>query len=275
MKDAIVVGNGIMGATIARALTGKGLDVLVVDDKRPLCGTAPSGGHLRPSWFGGMKKADYEPAMELLDSVWGLKEEQFLLRPSAGLVHVTVYRVDTDVVVQNPCTVACVRAIKHLDNYPLVEFADGTEERCRLLVVAAGVWSSALLPELALTQKQGVSFRLQGVIPTPFIKPWAPYKQVVAHQQGPAEVWVGDGTAIIPQNWMEETVNKSLARCLTAAGPLPVLRSLTGLRPYCRVTGTDPCLLRKISPRCWVATGAGKMGTIAAGWAAWRLTNAL
>lgn len=268
MRDVIVIGCGIIGATVGLALKKQGRDVLILDDKRPLAGTGPSGGHLKPSWFSGMKKTEYEPAMELLDDVWGLKTEEFVLRPTP--LTTTVYRVDTDQVLATEHQVATVTALEQLNNYPLVRW-DGGEDRTRLLVVAAGVWCSELLKGLDITSKQGVSFRFTGQLKQPFIAPWAPYKQVVAHQQTADQIWVGDGSAILPENWTEERTQQCQDRCRSMLGlKFSYLNATMGLRPYCK-TGNDPCLLKQIGPRCWVATGAGKSGTIGAGWAARRI----
>ncbi len=274
MKDCIVIGCGIIGATVALALRKQGREVTIYDEGKEKAGTIPSGGHLKPSWFGDMPKSEYEPAMELLDDIWGLKEEEFKI-VLTGL-KTTVYRVDTDVVVATPRISLGVQDISHLDNYPLLKFKDGTEERCRLLIVAAGVWCSELLPEIKIVGKQGVSFRYQGRIKEAFINPWAPYKQIVAHQQSQSEIWVGDGSAILASNWTEERTSQCETRCRKAMGTgvaSKPSRTLLGLRPYCE-TGKDPCLLKRVSKRCWVATGAGKSGTIGAGWAAGRIIQA-
>lgn len=269
MRDIIIVGSGIIGATVSAVLRKQGMDVLTLDDRRLLAGTTPSGGHLKPSWFGGMKKTDYEPAMELLDSTWELLAEEFKLWPT--WVKTTVYRVNTDKVLLAPYTFATVQKIEHLDNYPVVRYLGG-EERCRLLLVAAGAWCNQLLPQFNITAKRGVSYRFRKTLEEPFIKPWAPYKQIVAHQQSAEEVWVGDGTAILDKNWTDLIARKCLGRCRSALGlgrDLP-LRTLEGLRPYTTNNG-DPCLFTSVGPRAWIATGAGKMGTIAAGWVARRL----
>ena len=271
MRDVIVIGCGIIGATVGLVLRKQGRDVLILDDGRPMGGTAPSGGHLKPSWFSGMKKEAYEPAMQLLDDVWGLKTEEFVLRPTP--LTTTVYRVDTDQVLQTERTVVSVTGLEHLQNYPLVKF-DGGEERTRLLVVAAGAWCGELLEGLEVKAKQGVSFRFSGKLKQPFIQPWAPYKQIVTHQQTESTVWVGDGSAILPENWTEERTAACLVRCQKSLGlGFKKLTATTGLRPYCN-SGKDPCLLKQITSRVWVATGAGKSGTIGAGWAARRILDA-
>jgi len=282
VKDLIAVGCGIIGATVSRALTARGMDVLTLDDGRPLGGTAPSGGHLRPSWFRGMARSDYEPALSLLDEVWGLLEEEFVVAP-LGL-SASIARVDTDKVMAHPRTVATVTGLRHLDNYPVVVMEiDGAggkrevrEERCRLLLLATGAWAGELVAGTAITPKQGVSFRLPGTLSAPFVRPWAPYRQVVGHQQAPGEVWVGDGSAVLPSNWAPSRTAACLERCRRAAR-LPNVspsRTLFGLRPYCTLPAASPCLLKRLGPRAWLATGAGKLGTIAAGWVARRLIDA-
>jgi hypothetical protein len=197
------------------------------------------------------------------------------------LKRTTVYRVDTDVVTKHPFVRGRVESWGQDSGGWYVSWSDGTAKKPtatgRRLVLAAGAWVRELVGGLdGLTAKQGVSFRLSGdVAGRPFILPWAPYKQVVVHQQGPNELWAGDGTAIIPKNWTEATTATCLARCLGAV-PAPTsrtpLQTRLGLRPYLDpVAKTDPCFLREIKPGAWVVTGAGKSGTISAGWAARRL----
>jgi glycine/D-amino acid oxidase-like deaminating enzyme len=281
MRDAIVVGAGIIGATVCAALKARGLDAACYDDGRPNAGTPPSGGHLKPSWFGGLPREQYAPALDLLDELWGVKNEMFRIRPSGGLEEIG--RVDTDKVTAYPRLGRVVTGVRELAGYPLVNSSYDmvrAEERCRLLVVCTGAWAAELLPQLKMKTKQGVSFRVTGIpLPEPFVEPWAPYKQVVAHEQDDGEVWVGDGTAVYPENWTESRTDKCMNRCLEALGPPPGpvnVYERTGWRPYCDSENKgDPCLLRRLGPRAWVATGAGKMGTIASAWAALRILENL
>lgn len=274
MRDVIVVGAGIIGTTVSTAFRLNGAEVLTLDDGRPNAGTPPSGGHLKPSWFRDMPKSEYEPAMEMLERCWGLKAEEFQVWPTS--LTTIVYRVDTDQVAQSPKETATVIAIEHVGNYPLVRLAGGREERCRLLVVAAGAWCFELLPEIKTVPKQGVSFRVRGRLEQPFIRPWAPYKQIVAHEQAERKIWIGDGSAVLPSNWDEERTAACLRRCFNALDGGELLESRFGWRPYANPERKgEPCLLRRLGPRCWVATGAGKSGTIAAGWVARRILNAV
>lgn len=277
VRDAIVVGCGIIGSTVAKALVDRGLDVLVLDDRRSEAGTPPSGGHLKPSWFGGMPKEQYMPAMELLDKTWGLLEERFVVRPTP--ITTTVYRVDTDLVMAYPFTRGTVLRLTNLTgNAPGVVYGvPGGEatERASMLVIATGTWAGELAECPKVTAKRGVSFRYATTLDRPFVKPWAPYKQVVAHQQSPGEVWVGDGSALLERSWTEQRTEDCARRCRAALklGPEVVpTKTLHGLRPYCDSDG--PCLLKRLGPSAWLATGAGKSGTIAAGWVARRVLDA-
>lgn len=281
VKDVIVVGCGIVGATIALALRKQGRQVLILDSNKPLSGTKPSGGHLKPSWLGGMPKSEYVPAMEMLEEIWGMEKSEFQLKPTG--LYTTVHRVNTEQVIQTKHTQGEVnKLICRQQRHPIVQWASATGKRrvmrCSLLIVATGVWCQELLPNVFPTKKelqakQGVSFRIHGST-IPFIKPWAPYKQVVAHQQSPGEIWVGDGSAILPQNWHDERTEQCLSRCLFALrlDRKKHLKTIVGLRAYCK-SSKDPCVLKKVGPSAYVVTGAAKMGTIAAGWAARRIID--
>ena len=265
----------MVGCTVAAAARRAGADVLLLDDARPMPGSRASGGHLKPSWLGGMKKSEYEPAMKLLDEVWGLSSEEFVIYP-LRVVSTTVYRVDPDAVAAYPRTEQRVTGIHNLEGNPEVRW-NGGGARCRCLVVATGSWAGELVPELKISGKMGVSFRFKGKLNKPFIKAWAPYKQVVAHQQSEEEVWVGDGSALLTENWTAERTDECMRRCRNT---LPVgMRGLEpakvihGIRPYCAIPDGQPCLIHRLGPNAWAVTGAGKLGTIAAGWAAGRLVN--
>jgi glycine/D-amino acid oxidase-like deaminating enzyme len=148
------------------------------------------------------------------------------------------------------------------------------EEPAKKVLLAAGVWTQHFLeavPALAaavgkIQAKEGVSFRVQGKIGQPFMKPWAPYKQIVCHQQRKDELWIGDGTAILDKNWNGATTVACRDRCMEALmfGGFPKA-TLMGLRPYCPHPKGQPCLFQR-QGNVFVATGAGKSGTIAAGW---------
>lgn len=279
MWDAIVIGAGIIGTTVTAKLRAEGREVLLLDDARPGSGTGASGGHLRPSWFGSMKSEAWEPAMSTLDEIWTLHKDLFHVKTTGELVE--VFRVDTDKVMEYPRTISRVNAVEQLWNFPIVHHGEGQSDRCRLLVVSAGVWCNEIDESLmgghAIKSKHGVSFRFKAQIPSPYIQPWAPYKQIVAHQQTPSEIWIGDGMAILSQNWSKDKTKACLDRCLATLPDTMVPqhpRIILGARPYSVPLAPDqPCYLKRVHPRCWVATGAGKSGTIAAGFVANRIAG--
>lgn len=282
MLDCIIVGNGILGATIAESLRKQKLETLVIDAHLPMAGTSPSGGHLKPSWFGGMDKAEYEPAMQLLDETWGLSVDEFVIIGSLGLVKTKVYRVDTDKV-GTKHIVGKVTEVENVEHEPVVTVLRGeqlSKYRCKLLILATGVWANTFDFGVECASKQGVSFRMPGKLSKPFIFPWAPYKQVVAHQQTENSIWIGDGSAILSKNWTDKRTAECLARCQSTLGkklvtyrsnPPAPLETRKGLRAYCEHPKNEPCLFKLVTDKLIIATGAGKSGTIAAGFCARRI----
>lgn len=278
MVDAIVVGAGIIGTTIAEALR-KHMQVLVIDAHKPMSGTKPSGGHLKESWFGGMKKEEYEPAMQLLDEIWGLKVEEFYVSPVGAKTK--VYRVDTDKVYTKHIVGEVVEYGATRNGYEVIirQGTKGAIYQCTYLVFATGAFDVGWLgkQQPSIKSKQGISFRMKGKLSRPFINPWAPYKQVVAHQQTPDSIWIGDGSAILEANWDEDRTQSCLVRCNKALGkklvvyrenPPDPLEHRMGLRAYCDHSKSDPCLFQQLGSNVFLVTGAGKSGTISAGWSA-------
>lgn len=273
MEDAIIIGKGIFGVAIATALKNTGRKVLVLDNHESLAGSPPSGGHMKPSWFSGLGKSVYDPGLETLETLFGFTEEKYSIYPLPKGISVSVFRVDIDKALQFDHVVAEVTEIGLLaTREPEVVYMSKGKEvrvRCKLLVVAAGIWCRKLLPGLFpkndLVGKTGVSFRFTGQV-TPFIKPWAPYRQIVAHNINSDLVWVGDGTAILEKNWTEDRVSQCESRCKSAIriNAEPTKRIL-GIRPY---YAKNKFCVERIGNAAWVATGAGKHGTVVAGYAA-------
>src|SRR3989304_2407377 len=97
MEEAVVVGGGIMGATIAKALREvSGRSVKLIDGNFPLSGTRASGGSVKPSPLTGLDAEQLRPALDMLDRLYGLKKEEFVLRPSGGLLKADVFQIEMD-----------------------------------------------------------------------------------------------------------------------------------------------------------------------------------
>jgi hypothetical protein len=271
MRDVIVIGNGIMGASIAGMFRLQGRDTLVIDSHRPLSGTGPCGGSVKPSAFTGLPKTANIPVLDTLEKLFGLTKEQYHVHPSGELLKMDVWRIDMDRVYGSAHEVVENSWIAQREGFPVVGyFQKGMEviETCRLLVVAAGMGTTKLLPEIILTAKQGVSFRFSGQVENPFVQTWAPYKQVTVHNISPTEIWAADGSALKPENWSSERTLQSKERIKEAMGRTDGPTQIReGLRSF-DTLGKKPCLLTTVNERIWVAVGAGKFGCIAAGWAA-------
>jgi glycine/D-amino acid oxidase-like deaminating enzyme len=266
MLDVVVVGAGLFGQIIARALEKQGRVVAIIDAKYELAGSKPAACLMKPSWFSGLGKEIYEPSLALLDDLYGVHDLEFDLRATKDLGRVkmgTVHWVDPARVLYPKANYAVVTKVE-----PGRVWSEGKCLEARLVVVAAGIWTQALLPQYKQIAQRGTAFlfdRLK-MLERPFIQPYAPYKQLVAFNRGDG-VWVGDGTAIKRDNWTDAHTERSRRRCAEAIdAPEHMCTELSGIRPYAK--GHKPCLLEEVFPGLWVASGGAKNGTLSAGWCA-------
>ncbi len=266
--DAIVVGGGLFGQIISKALRIEGRVVLTIDREDLERGSRPAACLMKPSWFSALGKEIYEPSLDLLDRLYGVHDIQFSLRPlkvGGKVGTATVHWVPPHAILSSYTHSGEVTAV-----HPGRVHLDDVVHEAPLVVVAAGVWTERLLPKYRQTAQKGVAFLWDGgTIDQPFIHPWAPYRQLVAFDRGDG-LWVSDGTAIKESNWTDEREQKALDRCMDNLGRQFVeptdFKSLLGLRPYAK--GHKPCLLEEVKPGLWVASGGAKNGTLAAGWCA-------
>lgn len=279
--DTLVIGAGIIGVTIAKALRARlGQEVAIYDDDDSQAGTKASGGSVKPSHLTGLSSDDEKPVLALLDELYGLHKENFVIRPSGGLLKADVYQINMDLVREEPRIPArAVKLSKTKSGKPAVIFEDGSFASADTVIVAAGMGCATLIPSMAkdLFAKKGVSFIFDGEVEQAFVQAWAPYKQITVHNTtyyGQSMVWGSDGTALKPDNWDEGRTNSCLERVMHAAeldgGPAYIN---TGLRPFHTDKKAKPCYMAEVSPGVIVVTGAGKFGNIAAGWAANQLTQ--
>lgn len=284
--DALVIGAGVFGQTIAAALRRSGASVLVVDRGEERAGSKPSAGLIKPSWFSGVPAAEYGAAIELLDSLFGIQELGFEVRFGGGpagfsLKRETILRCDPAAVAASGPTL-CANVVSADGRGAELEEAPGERLRAKFVILAGGAWSGELAPkELSdLSGKVGVAFRVRGELPSGAdgtITPWAPYKQVVAFRPpGEESIWIGDGTAILHSNWDDERAAVCLQRCLQKSGVRPsgfanVVCStpMFGIRPFVR--GKKFASLERGESGMYIATGGGKMGALGAGLCAARL----
>lgn len=286
--DTVVIGGGLFGKVISRALARRGHDVQLIDDHQKMRGSDPAACLMKPSWLSKLGK-ELEPSLLLLDELYGVKNLAFRMGPT----YQTVHWVDPDAILYPSMDIGVHHSNgtvehgvdRHADGYTVFwrdrDEWEERESRCKNVIVAAGIWSSMLVPQLKgrLDGRWGVSIRVPGHIDEAFIKPWAPFKQLVAFNISDTEVWCGDGSA-----WkdhptderLEQAVNREKNALQNERGygaPLDEAKVYVGVRPYAKTS--DPCLLEEIGPDYWVATAGAKNGTAAAAWAARRLIERL
>jgi len=271
MHDAVIIGGGLFGSIIAKTLRStRKMNVLVIDDQRPESGSRPAACLMKPSWLSGLGKDIWMPALRLLDNLYGVEDIQFKI----GIVRSTVHWCDPAKVLEQGALNARVTQIQQTSEGSwLVRMGDETVTAARV-IVATGAWARELVPlDADLRGLKGAALLWPNErIPEPFVQPWAPYKQLVGFNRGDG-AWVGDGTAILMENWKPLTLNRSVARCATAAGyPKEEAQVLVGIRPY---TDRSPAYLAEQEPGLWVATGGAKNGTIAAAWCAQQIADKL
>jgi hypothetical protein len=302
MRDVIVLGGGVVGATITRALRAQGRDVLLLDTADPNSGSAASGGCLTPSKLTGLSSDEYSPILKTLEELYGAFEyfqpefpgyknngglsklKSLTMKAVAGFVlGEGIPRLSTEAVLHTPgVTIKSSEIVERDSETPLVKYLGPSghpyEERTKLLIVAAGEGTFALLPDVFKREdfgfKKGVSFRFNGTLEKSIIgyDPRRPYKQVWIHPFSPGVFWGCDGEAIKPESWGNKDyagiAETRIKGYLPAEYQAQTPRRVYGIRVFAPTEVTRPCLISQVGPRAWVAVGAGKFGCYAAGYAA-------
>ena len=271
MPEAIVVGAGLFGSVIACELRARDMEVVVVDDNREFSGSKPSACLIKPSWISSLSKEVINPSLDLLERRYGLEEIQFRTLPGikAKVKHVSPNTVLKPADYERRVGSIAYRVKQwHVSNgtYSLFDAETTWSLSAKYLIIAAGFWTNQLVRmETKLTGLTGVSFLWPGKqLKEPFINVWAPYKQIAAFQRQDG-VWIGDGSAILWNNWNAARKQQSERRCVAAVGLKGNPQATVGIRPY---TGEKPCYLREQEPNLWVATGGAKNGIVSAAWSA-------
>lgn len=268
--DVAIVGGGLFGQVIAKELRHRGREVTVFDAQYENAGSRPAACLIKPSWLSSVPRAEFLESLALLDRHYGVRDIQF----KTGIKDATVHWVDPRKVLEPPTRnerICCVRKNLLVTNRP-------EEYECSHIIVAAGYWSSALVHVPGLRGYMGAAFTwwtapwAQNTM-QPFIRPWAPYKQLVGFMRAPDELWCGDGSSILEHNWNDRRELQSRQRCMEAVGETNLPVTLRGIRPYVQGTGVAYCV--RNDDGIWVATGGAKNGTLAAAWCAGRIAREL
>lgn len=267
-----VIGTGLFGSIVARHLTELGHQVTTIDSRDPHAGSGPAACLIKPSWLNSLEKPQIEASFSLLDRYYGVTDIPFTV--NGGLTSVVRW-VNPARILRSPDYPAQVASVTYsaVQDGWAVNFAGQPPAAPPTLhfdgiVVAAGYWSFSLLGmKDQMVGQAGCAHLYDGQIEKPFIKVWAPYKQLVGFNRDPDHIWIGDGAAIKRENWNEDHRVKNRIRCDSSRpGPAPHFRSMFGIRPY--VKDAKPCYINEVQDGLWVVTGGAKNGTIAAGWAA-------
>lgn len=267
MYDVIVIGAGLFGSIIAESLIQQGRNVCVIDAEKENSGSKPAACLMKPSWYSGLGKEITTPALDTLDKLYGLESVEFNVRG----VKVPVHWIPPAKILKKNYIKGEVCAVdKNIHDSWSVEL-QGSKLKgvmyAKNIVIAAGIWAKKFCEiEGGLSGQAGIAFLWEnGDLKTPFITPYAPYRQMVAFNRGDG-LWMSDGTAIKEENWTKERESAAFQRCTKALGwPPQHPQRIYGVRPYSKM---KPCYLKEVDKGCWVATGGAKNGTIAAGWCA-------
>jgi hypothetical protein len=275
-NKVIIVGAGLFGSVCGAYAAKAGYDVTYVDDRRPLAGSPPSAGLIKPSWLQGFGTAGHT-GLKVLDELYGLEDLTFTMRP--GGLKVKVHYINPRKVLAK--NVVHQRALQVSNGVVLL--SDHSTLVGRVLVTA-GVWCRELIKNMPPVQAlAGSAFLYSGTVEHPTLELWAPYKQIKVFNCEPGIIWTGDSTGVKPESYTPSRQRASAERCeraLAQAGaqglvnPAPYLHGqVTGHRPL--VSGSKEGYFSQVDPWTWVATGGGKMGSVLAGYHATRFVEAL
>jgi hypothetical protein len=202
-----------------------------------------------------MTSLDYKAPMAYLDKTYGVIPIDFKV---VGPIKASCFRVDPQLILKDDLKYVRDTVIKVEDGAVVTESATYSG----LVVVAAGVWSKNLLSDRIpdIRALAGCAIIGEGVIKTPTIHVYAPYRQAVFFSRERNETWFGDGTAIMAKNYTDEHTVKSVGRAKDLAKTTGT--PLVGYRPY--IKGLNNGLFEKLGNRLFVMTGGAKNGTILA-----------
>lgn len=272
-----IVGAGLFGSVIGRVAQGMGHQVYWIDDLRPLSGSEPSAGLIKPTWLDGFG-APAKVGLSVIDNLVGLETIKFRFN---GVANVDVHHVNPfKLLVRNDPYLIRAEVTGVGDGWVRYIKPHGELEHHNFdrVVVAAGWWTSKLLVMPRVDALKGTAFYFCGQVPEAYMSLWAPFKQLKVFNRPGNEIWTGDSTGMSPKTYTPARKEASYQRCQTAVstllGYVPLLsREVSGLRPV--VPGYKLGYFAPLSPKLYVSTGGGKMGTVLAGWHAHLFRDAL
>ena len=275
--DVLIIGGGLYGQVIAKELTRRGRTVTIFDCKKTHTATPASGMLTKTGWFKGLGSDVYDPGLKVLRDNFTVHTLGFdILLPK---LHTRTKEVDVLLVEPSEFDFPVQRieadSLQSMARQGRVIDTEGRKHEAKTVIVAAGIWCNELFERGQIPYVEGrkgisffwdvkESFQLKG-----FIELWAPYKHLVGFKYSPTKVWIGDGTALMPQSWTSERELQCLDRChAPVKGKLPKTKAhaVVGIRPYVR--GHKLGVTKEVMNNIWVSTGGAKNGTVGAGYAA-------
>lgn len=266
-----IVGAGLFGSIIGDLLRHRlGADVVLFDRGEYTRGSAPAACLMKPSWMA--KVPDYKKLLDILSTLYPVYEVPF----STLVGEQKVFWVDPVSVMGSQAPRTRLVDVTRAGNGWISYCQDGEyrKESFDLVVVAAGVWTPHLFPNMVDVKiKAGVSFTGPGDTESA-IKIWAPYKQLVKFNIAPGTIWVGDGTSKNRLGYAD--VMDCRRRCEEFVGEdqAGMMTARIGYRPF--VPGLKaPAYVGWPHTNTVVATGGAKNGTIGAVWAGMEIVRHL
>ncbi len=260
-----IVGGGLTGCIIAEYLRKKGASVTVFDSLEKMGASKAALGLIAPQWIARVEDVDL--GMEALEEIGGgglVEHLDFEIKNPVKNFRQQIMRFNTQALVYG-CEKRWDKVVEVRNQKTLV-FADGDEMTFDIIILAAGIWCNAFIPELALSGKTGSTlFALasDNAEVKNKIEMYAPFKQAVSFQSE-GFVHFGDGTSV--KEYKEDHLKRTIDRASRYGNLKKHYAVTTGTRPFstCNPNG----VFKRVGKTLWVATGGAKNGTILAGiWA--------
>lgn len=306
--DVVIIGCGLVGGMTAKYLRKQGLEVVVVDDENLMSGSKCSFGVWKEGWVNKVIKEEYKDGKDLLDEFGGgITETEFIIKPkpykSRSMVDKYIVKKTLKREIFNH--VHCELIMKELlvvrgkvdsiegNRVTVIKNKKDKEVIvAKLIVVAAGVWTTDILLENGLNIdlpyldfQWGSVFRLKGLdLPLENqLREWSPYKHSLYFRTSFNTAIFGDGVTVKNPKENDERLKVNSDRILIHMGELLGSRKYggnivdiqEGYRPY---LNKEKTMTGKFVNRHsdWVisATGGAKNSVVLCGHMAkevWRL----
>ena len=263
MAKVIIVGGGLFGSTIAHTLHRLTKhDVMLIDKPRPGAPSLCAACLTKPSWLSGLH--DYEIGLNQLKDTFS--SQQYIQFKMYGKKLEPMFWVPRNTVLMRKGFKTVKSNVLSVSPGKVHIQIRGNEyyvAKAKYIIVAAGVWTKELLPDVELKGLVGTALWFEGKIEQPQVKMWAPYKQVVAFNDCNKRIWVGDGSAILEKNWISAKHGKAtFDRARKVVKGHKLIKGLEGTRPFTK----DKMGILEFRPgNLIVSTGGAKNGIALAG----------